>query len=227
MSVCEKDFDALLCVGRSPHRFAPSSPQAALSPGQSSPSLNMGTAGPLSPSCPARQRVVRLAASVGTSIAGGLAGAGLCSLLRSWVSFQERAGGRDPAFLLSSPPVPAVPPSAFVAQLQHIQLLLKPPGRLPTFLSLFLTVSKAHTAFQLLSSSPVFCLLPAAQSVLDAVPLPCPLPPDLCFGFVPGFPRCAPAKGGRGLFPCLRGVCSKTGCCPSVGMHWELAAAAL
>lgn len=71
MSVCKKDFDALLCVGRSPHRFAPSSPQAALSPGQSSPSLNMGTAGPLSPSCPARQRVVWLAASVGTSVAGG------------------------------------------------------------------------------------------------------------------------------------------------------------
>lgn len=183
----------------------------------------MGTVGPLSPSCPTRQCVVRLAASVRTLAAGGLAGAGLCSLLRSWMSFQERARDRDRAFLLSSPPVPAVPPSAFVAQLQHIQLLLKPSGR-P--FCLFLTVSEAHTTFQLLSSSPVFCLLPATQSILDAVLLPYPLPPNLCFGFVPGFPHHASAKGGHGLFLCLQGVCSKTGCCPSVGMHWELAAAA-
>lgn len=104
----------------------------------------------------------------GTSCWRGLAAAGFCSTLRSWKSSQAGAtaavtlhrGGRDPPFLLAvSPPafpVPAVPPSAFVAQPQQTQLLPKPPGRLPTFLSVFLPVSEVPAAFQLLFSSLVF-----------------------------------------------------------------------
>lgn len=98
-----------------------------------------GDSGAIVTELPCQAACVAAGRGGGTSCWRGLAAAGFCSALRSWKSSQVGAtaavtlhrGGRDPPFLLAvSPPafpVPAVPPSAFVAQPQQTQLLPKPP----------------------------------------------------------------------------------------------------